>query len=142
MTKSTQPQSPAAITGFFNTEQGSQPYCSIAAALQLNMVLPDEDGISMYIPRRGSKIPFAVAVSMGIVDEAAVEAIRQHPSVHRKPRGSIEHVPPAAPRGPLAATEGTLSGAAAAALVKYVSTRSEDDAASFAAALQAALDVR
>jgi hypothetical protein len=129
----------APFAAFFKAkDSGSQPYCSVEAALKLGLVQPHEDPECLHTRSHG-KLPYSAAISMGIIDKQAAEVIKAHPNVHRLPRGVIEYTAPAAPRGPLSDHEGTPVGAVAAALQRFVSTRSDADAAGFAKALEGAL---
>lgn len=127
---------PAPFAGFFRTDNGQ--HCSIDAALRLGLVQPHEDADQMHTRSQG-RIPYAAALSMGLIDKEAEAIVRAHPNVKRTPRGTISQ-PPAAPRGPLGELEGTLTGAVALALRQYVTTRSDEDLATFAGALRAALE--
>jgi hypothetical protein len=141
MTKSTNHSGPA-FAGFFKAaDSGLQPYCSVAAALKLGLVQPDEDPEYLYTRNHG-KLPYSAAITMGLIDSEAAAAIKAHDNVHRLPRGVIAYVAPAAPTSPMGHYEGTRAGAVAAALQKFVRTRSDEDAAVFAKALEAALEAR
>jgi hypothetical protein len=127
------------FTGFFKSaDSGSQPYCSVEAALKLGLVQPDEDPEYLYTRNHG-KLPYSAAIAMGLIDKEAAAVIKAHPNVKRSPRAVIEYITPVAPRGPRAEYEGTPAGAVTVALQRFVSTRSNEDAAGFAAALAAAL---
>jgi hypothetical protein len=134
MNQLTQP----AFTGFFRATEDASP-CSIAAALQLQLVQPCEDSDYLHIRKRG-KLPVSAAIAMGLIDEEAAAAIATHPNVLRGSRGyiTLPEVSPA-PRGPLGDLEGTPVGAVVIALQKFMSTRGDDDAATFGRALAAAL---
>jgi hypothetical protein len=126
-----------AFPGFFRASDSSQP-CSIEAALRMSFVQPDEDPACLFIPGRG-KLPYTAAVSMGLIDKVAAAAIKAHDNVNRMTRGVIEYIPPAPPKGPMADHEGTPAGAVAAALQSFVASRSDEDLAGFARALEVAL---
>lgn len=127
---------PAPFAGFFGAE-GSQP-CSIEAALSLGLCQPHEDPECLYTRAHG-KVPYSAAHTMGLVDQAAIAAIQQHPNVFRLPRVTISEAATAPHRGRLGEHEGTPAGAVTAALQRFISTRSDEDAAGFAKALEAAL---
>jgi hypothetical protein len=130
MTKSTNHTGPG-FAGFFKSSDSESSYCSIEAALKLGLVQPDEDPEFVYTHKQG-KLPYAAAISMGLIDKEAAAVIKGHPNVHRVNRGVIEYTTPAAPRGPLADYYGSPVGEVALALQKYVASRSEEDLAVFA----------
>lgn len=128
------------FTGYLRTSDGSTSrvdFCSIGAALQLGYVQPHEDPSCLYHHQQG-KLSYAAAIESGLVDEEAAAAIKASDNVFRAPRGVIE-APKVAPVGPMGGFEGTPAGAVAAALRKYVASRSEEDLAGFARALAGAL---
>ena len=128
------------FTGFFRTsDANSRPdFCSIDAALKLGRVQPHEDAECLHHHKHG-KLPYSAAIAMGLIDKEAAKTIKAHTNVLRAPRAFILPTEATIAGGPMGPHEGTPAGAVAAALQKFVSTRSDEDAAGFAKALEVAL---